>query len=99
LTIKDFDRYTDSMLQAAILRCATPSELQRSQAKDEGDREKWCRGRLRGSSKTDEELRRELLISILMEKMPRATIDATTLAKLRVKGLGEFCSLYEGDLL
>jgi hypothetical protein len=99
LSIDDLERYTDPILRAAILRAAYAPELRRSEDNKENERVEWARRRLRSADMADRELRRELLLTVLMDKLPSETLDRETLDLLRREGFAEFCDLVEGDRL
>jgi len=99
LDLDDLDRYTDSMLRAAILRTATAAELRRTQESEENKRAQWARAVLQGSADDVKQLRRELLLAVLMYKVPRQTLDSATLQKLREEGFREICDLIENEQL
>ena len=89
LALADLDRYTDSMLRAAILRSATAAELRRTSESEERKRSQWTRALLQDQSDDAKRLRRELLLAALMHKLPRRTLDSSTLAgNLDRKGSG-----------
>jgi hypothetical protein len=88
-------RYTDPILRAAILRVSTPNELRRSKQATELERATWFRERLTGTDATDVQLRREVLMGILLEKVPIETLDVATIRFLKVHGHEEFCNLVE----
>jgi hypothetical protein len=99
LGLTDLDRYTDSMLRAAILRTATAAELRRTEESEESKRAQWARAILQGQSNDAKRLRRELLLAILMHKLPRQTLDLPTLQALRKEGFREICDLIEMEQL
>ena len=99
LSIKEFRRYTDPILQAAILRAAYSAEVRRSDESEEEQRTNWTRDMLRCQEETGLQLRRELLINILMEKLPEEALDGETLRLLRKEGFSEFCDLFESNEL
>jgi hypothetical protein len=99
LSIEDLERYTDPILRAAILRAAYAPELRRSDENKENKRVDWARRSLRSADIADRELRRELLVTVLMDKLPSETLDTDTLDLLRREGFSEFCDLVEGDRL
>jgi hypothetical protein len=99
LTIRDFDRYTDSILISAILRVASTSELGRTDEEQEVKRTAWARLRLQQDAPEARQMRRELLLAILAGKLPRECLDAETLEALRTEGYREFCRMVEHDTL
>jgi hypothetical protein len=99
LGVADLDRYTDSMLRAALFRAATVAEFRRTEELEEEKRAVWARAVLQSPGKDAKRLRRELLVAVLMYKVPRETLDSQTLQKLRKEGFSEICDLIEHDQL
>jgi hypothetical protein len=99
LTIADLDRYTDAILRSAILRSASAGELRRSHEREEKKRTDWARKVILKSDEPERQMRRELLLAILMEKLPRGSLDAASLAALRNEGFSELVDLIESDTL
>lgn len=99
LGLADLDRYSDSMLRAAILRAATAAELRRTGELEENKRSQWARAILQDQSDDAKRLRRELLVAVLMHKLPRQTLDLPTLEVLRREGFREICDLIETEQL
>jgi hypothetical protein len=99
LGVSDLDRYTDSMLRAAIFRAATAAELRRTDESEEEKRALWARAILQSQGKDAKRLRRELLVAVLMYKVPRETLNSPTLQMLRKEGFREICDLIEHDQL
>jgi hypothetical protein len=93
------DRYTDAILRSAILRTAAGKELRLLREAEEDKRAAWARKMLTSHDPAERSLRRELLIAILMDKLPRATFDKPTLDALRGDGFVEFCDLIESGRL
>lgn len=92
-------RFTDSILRAAILRCAHPPEMRRADHHEEEKRAKWAREILQSEQPADQDIRREILVAILFDRLPRTVLDSETLALLRESGLAEFVRLFEeGDV-
>jgi hypothetical protein len=89
----DLNRYTDSILRAALLRVAAPMELRRSKEEHELERIEWVVSKLISSDAHDRQLRRELLVAILLQRLPRQALDEKTLNALREEGYSEFCNL------
>jgi hypothetical protein len=100
LTIADLKaRYTDPILWAAILRGAYPEELRRALESDESERTKWARARLIDRSPSVAECRRELVLSILVDKLPAEALDQPTLMFFKKNGLAEFATMFEKSQL
>lgn len=89
------DRYTDAILRSAILRTALGNELRLSREAEEDKRADWARKMLTSNHPAERSLRRELLIAVVMDKLPRTTLDQQTLDTLRNDGFAEFCDLFE----
>ena len=86
-------RYTDSILRAAILRGAISNELRRAKESKEFERVKWFRERLVSKEEVDRQLRREILVGVLADKVPIETLDSSVIDSLRAEGYEEFCDL------
>lgn len=99
LALSNFDRYTDAVLRSAIFRAVRPSELRRSKEADEKQRARWARRKLMSDDPLERPMRRELLVAILMDRLPRTTLDQPTLDALRAEGFAEFCDLVESGRL
>jgi hypothetical protein len=87
--------FSDPILRASILRCALALELRKSDEQYEAERAKWVRDRLVSDEIEDRQLRRELLLAVLTEKLPTETLDSSTLDVLRSTGFAEFCDMVE----